>query len=167
MIKPLRKKHLQIWTALAILLPTGIVLSWLVIPNPVPVKIVQTVHTELLPIIKYKKDSGQYCINIRTNKENTVWQLEWKNKRALMVPSAVIYKASHELHSQPSQNSVASKGGVSRSFTPASAQLIGRIETRDNYIFPLPKDSLAANELHFILYDFIHQQIIDSINFQP
>ena len=157
MIKPLRKRHLQIWISLAILLPIGIVMSWLVIPNPVPVKIVQTVNTELLPIIKYKKDNGQYCINIRTNKENTVWQLEWKNKRALMVPSAVIYKAS------PSP----SKGGVSRSFTPASAQLIGRIETRGNYIFPLQKDALAANELHFTVDDFIHQQIIDSINFQP
>ena len=157
MIKPLRKRHLQIWISLAILLPIGIVMSWLVIPNPVPVKIVQTVNTELLPIIKYKKDNGQYCINIRTNKENTVWQLEWKNKRALMVPSAVIYKAS------PSP----SKGGVSRSFTPGHSQLVGRIEARGNYVFGLSPDSATDAQIHFILYDFIHQQIIDSINFQP
>ena len=157
MIKPLRKRHLQIWTALAILLPTGIILSWLVIPNPVPVKILNPVSTELLPVIKYKKDTEQYCINIRTNKENTAWQLEWKNKLALMVPSAVIYKAS------PSP----SKGGVSRSFTPGSSQLIGRIETRGNYVFSLPNESPISDQLHFILYDFIHQQIIDSINFQP
>jgi len=167
MTKPLRKRHLQIWTVLAILLPIAIVMSWLVIPNPEPVKILNSVSAELLPIIKYKKDNGQYCINIRTNKENTAWQLEWKNKLALAVPSAVIYKASHELHSQPSQNSVASKGGVSRSFTPGNSHLIGRIESKRDYVFALASDSTSHHQLHFIVYDFIHQQIIDSINFQP
>lgn len=167
MIKPLRKRHLQIWTVLAILLPAGIVWSWLVIPNPVPVKILNTVTAELLPVIKYKKDTTQYCINIRTNKENTAWQLEWKNKLALAVPSAVIYRTSHELHSQPSQGSVASKGGVSGSFTPGHSQLVGRIEARGNYVFGLSPDSTSNGQVNFILYDFIHQQIIDSINFQP
>ena len=157
MIKPLRKRHLQIWTALAILLPAGIVLSWLVIPNPIPVKILNPATAELLPIIKFKKDTEQYCINIRTNKENTAWQLEWKNKMPLTVPSAVIYKAS------PSP----SKGGVSRSFTPGNSQLIGRIEAKGGDVFAFASDSISRHQLHFIVYDFIHQQIIDSINFQP
>ena len=60
MIKPLRKRHLQIWTVLAALLPIGIILSWLVIPNPVPVKLLNRVTTELLPVIKHKKDNDQY-----------------------------------------------------------------------------------------------------------
>ena len=139
MIKPLRKRHLQIWTALAILLPIGIVLSWLVIPNPVPVKILNQATAELLPIIKYKKDTEQYCINIRTNKENTAWQLEWKNKLPLMVPSAVIYKAS------PSP----SKGGISRSFTPGNSQLIGRIEAKGDYVFALASDSTTTSTVAF------------------
>ncbi|MEP7377841.1 MAG: hypothetical protein ABI675_30860 [Chitinophagaceae bacterium] len=157
MIKPLRKRHLQIWIALAFLLPAGTVLSWLVIPNPVPVKLLNPVATELLPVIKYKKDNAQYCINIRTNKENSEWQLEWKNRLSLAVPSAVIYRTS------PSP----SLGGASRSFTPGGSQLIGRIEARGDYNFTLPPDSSGHDQLRFVLYDFIHQQIIDSINFQP
>jgi len=157
MIKPLRKRHLQVWTALAVLLPIGIIFSWLVIPNPVPVKIINPVTTELLPVIKYKKDNNQYCVNIRTNQENTTWQLEWKNKLALAVPSAVIYKASLN----PSES------GTFRSFMPGSSQLVGRIEARGNYVFPLASGSTGPDQVHFILYDFIHQQIIDSINFQP
>ena len=168
MIKPLRKRHLQIWTALAVLLPAGIILSWLVIPNPVPVKILSPVTIDLLPVIKYKKDNEQYCINIRTNKENNKWQLEWKNKLALKVPSAVIYNASHELHSQPSPpigGSAASEGGVSRSFIPGNSQLVGRIEARGDYVFALPDDSSSNAQLTFVLYDFIHEKVIEFINF--
>ena len=149
MIKPLRKRHLQIWTVLAALLPIGIIFSWLVIPNPVPVKIISPVTTELLPVIKYTRDNNQYCINIRTNKENTTWQLEWKNKLALTVPSALIYKTK--------DNNTDIQNG----------ELIGRIEARGNYIFPLAVDSTGNSLLHLIVYDFIHQQKIDSVNFQP
>ena len=149
MIKPLRKRHLQIWTALAVLLPIGIILSWLVIPNPVPVKLLNPVATELLPVIKHKKDNDQFCINIRTKNDNTAWQLEWKNKMALTLPSAVIYKTT------------------GHSADIKKGQLLGRIEARGNYVFALPADPEIDNRLHLTVYDFIHQQIIDSINFQP
>ena len=149
MIKPLRKRHLQIWAVLAVLLPVGIILSWLVIPNPVPVKLLNPEAIELLPVIKHKRDNDHYCIHIRTNNDNTVWQLEWKNKMALTVPSAVIYKTTG--------NSAEIKNG----------QLVGRIEARGNYVFVLPGDPAITDRLHLVLYDFIHQQVIDSINFQP
>jgi hypothetical protein len=127
MIKPLRKRHLQIWTAIALLLPIGIILSWLVIPNPVPVKILSASKVELLPIVQAKKETSQYCIHIRTNKEKSEWQLEWKNKLSLTVPSAVIYKVPLN----PSQ------GGTFGSLKPQDAELIGRIEARGDYVFPL------------------------------
>jgi len=149
MIRPLRKRHLQIWMVLAVLLPAGIILSWLVIPNPVPAKLLSPMATELLPVIKHKRDNDQYCINIRTNIDNTAWQLEWKNKMPLTVPSAVIYKTT----------------GTSAEIK--NGQLVGRIEARGNYVFSLPADPAIADRLHLTLYDFIHQQIIDSINFQP
>ena len=157
MIKPLRKRHLQIWTAIAILLPLGIIFSWLVIPNPVPVKILQAPTVELLPVIHSKKDTIQYCINIRTNKEKTSWQLEWKNKLALMVPSAVIYKASLN----------PSEGGTFGSIKPGAAELIGRIEARGDYVFLLKPDSLVYKDLNLVLYDFIHEKVIDFITFKP
>jgi hypothetical protein len=147
MIKSLRKRHLQIWTVLAVLLPIGIALSWLIIPNPVPVKILNPVNAQLLPLIKYKRDNEQYCINIRTNKESSEWQLEWKNKLALTVPSAVIYQTTDN-------NTDITK-----------AQLIGRIEARGDYVFELPNDSSGYKQLKLIVYDFIHQKVVDYINF--
>lgn len=153
-IKALRKRHRQVWIAWAILLPAGIVFAWLAIPNRSPVKLLQTASTELLQEIIRSKDTKDYSVNIRSNKENTEWQLEWKNKTTLMVPSAVIYKASLNL----------SAGGTLDSFNPKLAELVGRIEARGDYVFPLKLDSTGTNTLKFILYDFIHEKIIDSIN---
>ena len=145
MIKPLRKRHLQIWTALAVLLPAGIILSWMVIPNPSPVKILQAPPVELLPVIQIKKDTTQYCINVRTNNEKTNWQLEWKNKLALTVPSAVIYQTQD------------------RNTDIKKAQLIGRIEAKGDYVFPLKIDSIQNKELNLVIYDFIHDKVVDYI----
>jgi hypothetical protein len=156
MIKPLRKRHLQIWTAIAVLLPLGIIFSWLVIPNPMPVKILKPESPELLPVIHAKKETLSYCLNIRTDKTTTNWQLEWKNKLALTVPSAIIFKAS------PSP----SEEGVSRSFKPESALLIGRIEAKGDYVFRLEIDSIQNEELNLVIYDFIHDKIVDFITFK-
>ena len=147
MIKPLRKRHLQIWATLAVLLPIGIIFSWLVIPNTVSVKILSVPPTELLPLIRAEKNNLQYCISIRTNKDKTQWQLAWTNKLALTVPSAVIYQATDT------------------STDISKATLIGRIEARGNYAFPLRVDSVQNNGLRFFLYDFIHEKVIDTINF--
>lgn len=153
MIKPLRKRHLEIWMAIALLLPAGIIFSWLVIPNPVPIKKISSKSMALLPIIQEKRETLLYCINIRSDADKTNWQLEWKNKLPLTVPSAVIYRVP--------LNPV---GG--RSFKPGDAALIGRIEAKGDYIFPLKNDSTQNAGMNFMLYDFIHEKIIDSINFK-
>jgi hypothetical protein len=147
MIKPLRKRHLQIWATLAVLLPIGIIFSWLVIPNTVPVKILSVPHPELLPLIQAERNNLQNCISIRTDNDKKQWQLEWTNKLALTVPSAVIYHATDT------------------STNISKAILIGRIEARGHYIFPLKIDSIQTSDLHLLLYDFIHEKVIDTINF--
>ena len=152
-MKPLRKAHRRIWTAWAILLPLGILVSWLVIPNPMPVKALGQPGIELLPVIKHSEEKPAYCLRIRSDEGDSKRQLEWWNKLPLTVPSAVIYKTRAE-----------SKTGT---FDPGSAELIGRIETKGSHVFPLAKDSSANQELHFVLYDFIHQQIIDQFKFTP
>jgi hypothetical protein len=157
MMKPLRKRHLQVWIAWAVLLPVGITFSWLAIPNSTPVKLLQSQPAALLPVVKKTDDKKNYTVNLRTNDENTQWQLEWKNKTALTVPSAVIYKASPN----------PSKGGAFESFKPEEAELIGRIEARGDYVFSIKMDSTEYSRLNLILYDFIHQQTIDSINLLP
>ena len=153
MMKPLRKRHLQIWAVSALLLPAGIIFAWRAIPNQQPVKLLQTTKLPLLPVIKQTKNVNEYTINIRTNNDNTASQLEWKNKIPLKVPSAVIY-STHAFN-------------LSTSFNPREADLVGRIETRGDYAFPLFQDTLKHDPLHFILYDFIHEKIIDTINFHP
>ena len=41
MIKELRKKHLQIWTLLAVLIPVGIVAGWIAVPKKVTQELLQ------------------------------------------------------------------------------------------------------------------------------
>ena len=148
MIRTLRKRHLQVWSLLLVLLPTGIVLSWLVIPNQATVKLLQSPSIAALPVIIKTEELPDYTINLRTNEQRNEWQLEWINRSVLRVPSAVIYEVTD------------SSAGI------AKAKLIGRIETSGRYVFPISHYD-PGQVPHFILYDFIHQQIIDHINFKP
>ena len=147
MIKPLRKRHRQIWMAWAILLPVGILFAWLAVPNQPAVRLLQNTTETLLPDIVQSGSFPDYSIKLRSNENRNSWQLEWFNKKVLMVPSAVIYQANE-------------KTGP---FTPARAKLIGRIEAQGSYRFPITIDSAINKPLDLVLYDFIHNKIIDSI----
>jgi hypothetical protein len=147
MVKSLRKRHLQVWSALAIILPAGIIAAWLVIPNQPPVKIIKAAEEQLLPVIVHTAGTENFQANIRTDNERSSWQLEWINKKELTAPSAVIYKTN------------------AGAFNPAAAELVGRIETKGRYIFPLKPDSTGWRQAKLVLYDFIHEQKMDSINF--
>jgi hypothetical protein len=147
MIKPLRKRHLQIWSTLLVLIPTGIVISWLSIKKPAHNNVLQPPSEQVFPRIILAAEKGNYIVRLRGD-EAGAQQLEWINKDILAVPSAVIYEITAEHQ------------GIK------SMPLIGRIEAKGSYHFPLRKDSINEKP-KFILYDFIHDQIIDSINFQP
>jgi hypothetical protein len=41
MIKTLRKRHLQIWILIAVLLPAGIAFAWMAVPEKVTQKLLQ------------------------------------------------------------------------------------------------------------------------------
>ena|SRR5436190_22546978 len=153
MIKSLRKRHLQIWSVLAVLIPVGIVSAIIVRPKPVVNAVLQPVLTEALPVVIKTIEKENYTVSLRGN-DQTPTQLEWINKNVLTFPTATIYKASLN----PSQ------GGISESFRPETSELIGRIEARGVYRFALKPDT--TNKYQFILYDFIHQQKIDSVDFK-
>ena len=147
MIKQLRKRHLQTWTILLFGLPAIIISGWLSVKNPVTTQsLLQPVPTEALPVILKSVDKENYTVNLRTNNNRSATQLEWINKLAITTPSALIYKLT-----------TGNKGNMSDN------EIIGRIDSRGSYHFALKNDSLSGNR--FILYDFIHHQIIDSINF--
>ena len=148
MIKPLRKKHLQIWTGIAVLLPVGMICAWLVVPKPVKDHLWQPASTLALPVIIKSVNKENYIVNLRSNNNRSAIQLEWINQSALTSPSAIIYELSPTEKEQPIEN----------------ADLIGRIDSRGVYHFALKKES-ADTPVRFVLYDIIHHQIIDRINF--
>ena len=150
MIKSLRKKHLQIWILWSALIPVGVISAVLVRPVFPKDKLLQPGATTTLPVVIRSFNKENYTVNIRANKDISHLQLEWINKKTLTYPTATIYNASPN----------PSDGGA---FKPADSELVGRIEARGVYHFNLKKNS--TNNYHFILYDFIHQQIIDTINF--
>ncbi len=150
MIKPLRKKHLQIWISLAILLAAGIVTAWLAVPKQPAQKLLQPETFAPLPVVLKQSDKQYYTVAIRSNTAGSQLQLEWINKTALPYPTATIYAGSTTKDLE-------------------KAKLIGRVEARGNWYFALDTTFNAnpAYTDHFILYDFIHQQVIDTINFRP
>jgi hypothetical protein len=148
MIRPLRKRHLQIWISIAVLLPIGMICAWLAVPKPVKDHLWQPASTVALPVILKSLTRENYTVSLRTNKDSSALQLEWINQSALTSPSAIIYKLSAADKSQHIEN----------------GDLVGRIDSRGTYHFALRKDSVNRNQ-HFILYDIIHHQIIDQLNF--
>jgi len=147
MIRPLRKRHFQIWLALGVLIPAGIVTAFLSVKQPAHNSVLQPVSEEALPNVISSVETAGYKILLRGN-GSSVEQLEWINKQVLAVPSTVIYQVD-----------AGNRGH-------GLGDLIGRIESRGTYYFPLRVDSIHQRR-SFILYDFIHEKIIDSINFKP
>jgi hypothetical protein len=149
MIRPLRKRHLFIWRLLAFLLPAGIIIAWLSIPKQSTEPLLQPEATTPLPVVLCKAENNTYSVSIRSNADTSKIQLEWINKKTLEYPTATIY-AGRE------------KGNIK------DARLIGRIEARGIWYFPL--DSTFKNNSgskNLVLYDFIHQHVIDNITLKP
>ena len=140
MIKPLRKRHLQLWSLLAVLIPAGIISAYFVIPKDAVNKLIQEDKTASLPLVINKVERKDYSVYLRSSADKKNYQLQWVNPKASTLPSSLIYK-----------------------LTNGEKELIGRIESIGNYYFPLKADS--ANSYNFILYDIIHQQTIDAIKF--
>jgi hypothetical protein len=146
MIKSLRKRHLQIWLMLTFLLPFGIISAWLVVPKPPTDHLLQPPLSASLPVILKTIETNNYKASLRCNTDTSDLQLEWINKSALTTPSAIIYKTE------------------SKESKPVGSAIIGRIGERGIYHFALKKDK-ADQRFHFLLYDIIHHQVIDRINF--
>jgi hypothetical protein len=140
MMKPLRKRHLQVWTLLAVLIPAGIISGYFVIPKEATNKLIQEDSTAALPVTVNKIDRKGYLVYLRSSADKMNLQLQWINTKASIIPSSLIYKTGN-----------------------AEKELIGRVEGQGSFYFPLKADS--TNTYHFILYDIIHQQTIDTINF--
>lgn len=145
MIRQLRKRHLQIWTTWAVLLPLGIITAYTSIKKPAVGQLLQPAPAAVLPIEIKKADLVNYTVALRSNPDTSLLQIEWINKNILTVPTATIY--------QLTTGSDIAKG-----------KLIGRIEATGTYYFNVDSSFLKNNN-NLVLYDFIHNQIVDSIKF--
>ena len=62
MIKQLRKRHFQIWSAMLILIPSGIISATLVIPKQTKDTLFQPPATEALPVVIKTVEKPDYTI---------------------------------------------------------------------------------------------------------
>ncbi len=149
MMKPLRKRHLIIWRAMAFLLPAGIIIAWIAIPQVVHQSLLQPESASPLAMVLKKAISRNYSVSIRANEDTSILQLEWINENILQYPTATIY----------------AEDTVTKNIN--DMKLIGRIEARGKWYFPLDSTFKYMRKNRLLLYDFIHKQIIDTINFLP
>ncbi len=140
MIKPLRKKHLQIWMLLAVLIPAAIISAYVVVPKEALDKVLQQDNSAALPAVIKKVDRTNYTALLRRSADKKNYQLQLNVINESTAPSSLIYQINK-----------------------TEKELIGRIANKGNYYFSLKADSI--NKYHFILYDIIHQQNIDTLNF--
>lgn len=154
MIRPLRKRHWQIWMLLSVLFPLFILLGWLVIPNSESARLLREENQKILPVIMGSHYRNGHHIRIRTDLDYFRWQLEWHIEDPITVPTATIYKIPGS-YTDPS---------FSEKFTPGNAQLIGRIEAKGKWVFDLKGEPRHTEELNLVLYDFIHEMVIDRFN---
>lgn len=148
-MKPLRRRHLQVWALLAVLIPAGIISGYFAVPNEATNKLLQEDSAAALPVVVNKIERKDYSLYLRSSADKMNLQLQWINTKASTVPSFLIYKASPNL---PIYREALKPG-----------ELIGRVEGQGRFYFPLMADS--TNSYQFILYDIIHQQTIDTIKF--
>ena len=134
------------WTLLLLLIPVGIIVAWISIPKQLTDTLRQPIASAALPVNLKSVDKKNYTVSLRANNERSALQLEWINKSTLTSPSALIY----ELNDPPAIN-------------VADNSLIGRIDVKGKFYFNLKNDSIIPRR--FVLYDIIHHQSIDTINF--
>jgi hypothetical protein len=156
MTKPLRRRHLQVWTLLAVAIPAGIISAYIAAPKEVINKLLPGEKTAALPVVINKVETKNYSAYLRRSADKKNYQLQWTNKNTLTQPSSLIYKVSPGL---PVNRDWLFKAGTSE-----TAELIGRIGSAGTYFFPLKAH--PENTYHFIVYDIIHQHITDSLNFK-
>jgi hypothetical protein len=141
MIKQLRKRHLQVWSLWAVLLPLGII-GGIAARKKIPTEnSLQTSNAIEQPVLLKEKKFGAFTVQLRTNKQGSSRQLVWINNKPLEVPTAAIYQSGSDTSSV------------------TNSKYIGRIEGTGDYYF-----DLSSNDEHYILYDFIHQEIIGRVN---
>ena len=167
MIKQLRKRHLQIWLLLAVLIPLGIIVAWMAVPRKVTQELLQQKTLKTINDTIVSVDNERYKINILfdgTIKRGTLQTkpdslksnlyVEVINKSELPAPSLLLYQVIDSTTNDIDKQ-----------------EILGRIEGRGSHYFSFyPVCDFIGAGKHckgkFILYDIIKKQIVDTLNFK-
>jgi hypothetical protein len=137
MIKPLRRRHLQVWSLLAILLPATIMAGWLAIPRAATDFLLQSEAPPPLPLLLAQSDKPGRTVSLRASADTSTLQLEWIERSPLTTPTALVY---------------------------AGQALLGRIGPQGTYRFSF-RPTPNGKHPPITVYDIIHHQLIEKINF--
>ncbi len=140
MMKPLRKRHLQIWSFYALLIPAIIVSAYMAIPEKRYSGLASRQKATALPGLVSKKEGKGFSACIRRSADAKSYQLEWISPDGVEQPSALLYQVIEN-----------------------EQRLVGRIGAAGTYYFTL--GAAPSDRFQFILYDIIHHRVTDSIKF--
>lgn len=140
MMKPLRKRHLQVWSLFALLIPAVIIVAYQAVPKRNPGGILQDAGTAALPVLLAKKQTGEITATIRRSSDGKEYQLQVTSPEAIVQPSSLIYRIQHN-----------------------EQELVGRIGAAGDYFFPLKADT--SMQYGFVIYDIIYHRVTDSLKF--
>lgn len=167
MIKPLRRRHLQIWALWAVLIPVGIIVAWMAVPKKATQESTRSEISNIREDTIAHLENVNYAINILLHRgigkdsiphydsimKNSSLRLEFINKKALTSPSMLLYQVIDSTQKDIDKQ-----------------ELLGRIDTKGSHYFPLKMESgllVGFGTIHyikrFVLYDIIKKQMIDSI----
>jgi hypothetical protein len=155
MIKPLRKIHLQVWALLAVLIPVGILVSWMALPKKVTQDLDRAINS--MPTLPGQTitvdqtissiENENYQINIRGDSSETLLLLQFETKKDMVTPSLLLYHVSDSTTNDIDKQ-----------------ELIGRIRGNRPHFFSFTRNSNSYYK--YILYDIIKKQTIDSLIFK-
>jgi hypothetical protein len=156
MIKALRKRHLQTWTLLAVLIPVCIIAAWIAVPEKVTQELFQKemVRNTSVTLTSVKKESYKLSLLIDTAKSENAVNLEFINAEKFTAPSLLLYRLIDTTTDNIDKQ-----------------ELLGRIEGKAPHYFPLPYLTVISclefsNTAKFVLYDIRKRQPIDTLIFK-
>jgi hypothetical protein len=149
MISQLRRRHLTIWMALAVLLPIGFIAASLSIPTPATMTQLASSAPPALPTILASGETPELKFNRRTAAQSEQ-QLEVVIKQPLTQASALVY-----LSEDP------------QAMEKHPGMLLGRLGSKGVYRFAVPAGLSAEKVWKVTLYDVLKDQSIQTILLQP
>src|SRR5688572_2234136 len=165
MIKPLRKIHLQVWGLLAVLIPVGIIIAWMAVPERVTQELLQQKTLRTINDTIAAVDRQKYKIHIlftgaikRGTLQTELYPgesnlyVEFINKSEVTTPSLSLYQVIDSTNNDIDKQAI-----------------LGRIEGRGSHYFSFYADCdvFGVEKLckgKFILYDIIKKQTVDALS---